>query len=67
MQSGDQPVSYEQQKASSKCPYEAPDFDCSSLTAIVLAGPTGGGDSGFTGLPDDGPTGEQAEDDYYFG
>lgn len=49
--------------------YEAPNFKVQSLSAIVLAGATGGGDSGFTGLPDDSFNDQDGleEEDFYFG
>ena len=52
-----------------KLEYGAPEFQAQRLSAIVLSGATGGGDSGFTGLRDDGPSEEDGleEEDFYFG
>lgn len=41
--------------------YEAPELEIHKLSAIVMAGATGGGDSGFTGFQD-GQPGSNDED-----
>ena len=55
--------------AATKPAYETPEFILNDLASIVLSGPTGGGDSGQTMLPDVGDGDEHGldEEDYYFG
>ena len=49
-------------KDSGELVYEAPELEIHTLSAIVMAGATGGGDSGFTGFADGQPFGYDDED-----
>ena len=53
--------------ATSELTYEAPDFQVHGLAAIVLSGPTGGGDTGQTGRQEnfDAVDPEPEEEDFY--
>lgn len=54
-------------KDSGELVYEAPELEIHKLSAIVMSGATGGGDSGFTGFNDGttgaGSSGEGFDDD----
>ena len=50
-------------KSTSDFAYEAPELEIHPLAAIVMAGATGGGDSGFTEFDDGQGGGGQSSDD----